>query len=215
MPGLAATAPAVRTVQASLANKVFMITSPTMEWSRAFHASSEQQAVCQAFADEFLDWDDIEDEDGNPFETKEAAIQWAIDNDYGETVRMPEWEGLGRPIDNADWAAIGYTTVCNRCNDGSYDEGLECRAVGREAVCEDCLHLGDQITLGWRDEVVEAVADQLMDAEYLRGPADPSAMLIVVRDLHKHGFWWALPDDWWEKACRIHFGMLEIEAMST
>lgn len=62
------------------------------------------------------------------------------------------------------WIRAGLGCLCSRCDcECCADNGA--RAIGVEAVCEECLTLADRLELGDHDEVEEELIEMMMDHE--------------------------------------------------
>lgn len=101
--------------------------------------------------------------------------------------RVPAWDGK-TDVSDGDWLRAGLGHCCSRCGYEAYaDNGG--RAVGPDAVCEDCLTLADIAAID-PAQAVEDLADRI---------ADEGAETVEVA-LRAKGQWEAVEGAIWAKA---------------
>lgn len=76
-----------------------------------------------------------------------GACRWCGCEDVNEpsncidAVRVDAWDGKEK-IRSVDWIAANMGSQCDRCGDDCFG-GQDARAVGDEAVCDECMTLAD------------------------------------------------------------------------
>lgn len=132
-------------------------------------ARSPQEAFREWLAERCLD-----DEDAPEF-----------DPEY--VTRVPDWDGRTN-VTAGDWLRAGLGHCCSRCGyETDADQGA--RAVGPDAVCEDCLTLAD-IAATDPAQAAEDLADRIAD----------EGAETVEASLRAKGQWQAVEGDIWAKA---------------
>lgn len=128
---------------------------------------------------------------------QEAFKEWVFskwgdeeDHPFNEEFvnREPRWDRL-KKVTPADWIRVGLGHVCDRCGyETCADQGA--RAVGTEAVCEECLTIADRVAIE-PDDLVDDLANRIAD----------ESREEVEEWLIRGGGWAAVQGDIWDRAC--------------
>lgn len=105
--------------------------------------------------------------------------------------RAPVMDGMEPDeIKAHHWIRAGMGAHCSRC-DYECDAESGARAVGEEAVCEECLTLEDKLSLGDNDEVEEELIELMMDHKC----AEDEVREVLARSMDPT----VIPATMWEK----------------
>lgn len=115
------------------------------------------------------------------FEDEEAAFNPEFVN------RVAAWDGLS-VVKPADWFRAGFGHVCDRCGYETHEEE-GARAIGDEAVCEQCLTFGDRMRCD-DDVAMDDLVDRIIDD----GVHETRVWL------ENKGWWDVVGDERWAKA---------------
>lgn len=134
------------------------------DW-KPFHAKDRLDALRQLL--HYHGWN--EEEIGRALTLPEEQLAKELSCSEIDVARAEVMDGLQvDEIKAHHWIRAGMGACCSRC---SYECDAEsgARAVGEEAVCEECLTLGDKLAIGDNNEVEEELIELMMDHECAEG----------------------------------------------
>ncbi|WP_075292615.1 hypothetical protein [Pararhizobium arenae] len=152
-----------------------------------FHAKDRLDALRQLL--HYHGWN--EEEIGRALTLPEDKLAKELSSAEIDVARAEAMDGLQvDEIKAHHWIRAGMGACCSRC---SYECDAEsgARAVGEEAVCEECLTLEDKLTLGDNDEVEEELIELMMDYEC----AEAEVRKVLTRSMDPT----VIPAAMWEK----------------
>lgn len=152
-----------------------------------FHAKDRPDALRQLL--HYHGWN--EEEIGRALTLPEEKLAKELSSAEIDVARAEVMDGLQvDEIKAHHWIRAGMGACCSRC---SYECDVEsgARAVGEEAVCEECLTLEDKLALGDSDEVEEELIEMMMDHEC----AEDEVREVLARSMDPT----VIPAALWEK----------------